>query len=418
MQHKSTSEAQKQTKQLTAVKVIRDEKQYHQALKRLQKLINADPKPGSAQEEEIELLAIVIESYERNIIPKRAATPLDAIKLRMEQRGLSRKDMAPFLGSASKVSEVLNGVRPLSLDMIRKLHEGLNIPAASLIAVAKTSEKNDADAIDYSRFPLSEMWNAGCFKNFKVTLQEVKASTKNWIDRFFEGENLTAVMHRRAPQAQSGGKQSDDLALQIWRVCALKKSREIELPKKLFDSNCMTQEWFRDLARLSQYDEGPRLAQQHLQKIGIAMVIQPHFKGTYLDGAAMLDGKRPVVALTLRYDRIDNFWFVLFHELAHVLKHFDGDYNYFMDNLETGTNGQKKEEEADEFARDALIPISDWSAIAQRLPLNQEEVVEAAQQLKIAPAILAGRIRKETKNYRLYSQLIGKKGQVTPMFCH
>ena len=80
--------------------------------------------------------------------------------------------------------------------------------------------------------------------------------------------------------------------------------------------------FMREVARLSILDEGPRLAGEFLQKYGIRLVIEPHLPGTFLDGAAMhaLDGG-PIIALTLRYDRIDNFWFSLMHELAHVARH-------------------------------------------------------------------------------------------------
>ena len=80
----------------------------------------------------------------------------------------------------------------------------------------------------------------------------------------------------------------------------------------------------REVAQLSVYEDGPRRAQERLAAHGIALVIERHLPRTHLDGAALclLDG-RPVIGLTLRYDRIDNFWFSLMHELAHVSLHLD-----------------------------------------------------------------------------------------------
>ena len=91
----------------------------------------------------------------------------------------------------------------------------------------------------------------------------------------------------------------------------------------------------REVAQLSVYEDGPRRAQQRLAAHGIALVIERHLPRTHLDGAALclLDG-RPVIGLTLRYDRIDNFWFSLMHELAHVSLHLDCHENdLFIDDL-------------------------------------------------------------------------------------
>ena len=90
-----------------------------------------------AEAEEFEILALLAENYESKHYPidTGSVTPLDIIKFRMEQNGLTAKDMTAYLGSPSKVSEVLNGKRPLSLTMIKKLHKGLHIPADLLLEV-------------------------------------------------------------------------------------------------------------------------------------------------------------------------------------------------------------------------------------------------------------------------------------------
>jgi HTH-type transcriptional regulator/antitoxin HigA len=100
---------------------------------RLSTLMDIDPAAGSEEVAELELLALVIEDYERGIVPEAKPTPVDAILFRIEQQGLSRKDLAPFIGSLPKVSEVLSGKRQLSIAMMRRLHHGLGIPADVLI---------------------------------------------------------------------------------------------------------------------------------------------------------------------------------------------------------------------------------------------------------------------------------------------
>ena len=119
----------------------------------------------------------------------------------------------------------------------------------------------------------------------------------------------------------------------------------------------------REIAQLSVYEDGPRRAQERLAAAGIALVVERHLPRTHLDGAALcLQGGRPVIGLTLRYDRIDNFWFSLMHELAHVGLHLDCDENdLFIDDLSL-TGGDPLEDEADTLAQDALIPPQLWES--------------------------------------------------------
>lgn len=118
------------------IKILKSQKEYNAAMKRLSKLMDITPPEGSTEEREMELLALVIEDYERKIVQPVKPDPVDAILFRMDQMGLRQKDLAPYLGSLSKVSEVLSRKRSLSLNMIRKLRDGLGIPADILIGDA------------------------------------------------------------------------------------------------------------------------------------------------------------------------------------------------------------------------------------------------------------------------------------------
>jgi len=113
------------------IKIIKTETEYESALRRIEALMDAESK--SPQEEELELLALLVETFEKEHYPIELPDPVEAIKFRMDQEGLEPKDLISYLGSQSKVSEVLNYKRPLSLSMIRRLQEGLDIPADVLI---------------------------------------------------------------------------------------------------------------------------------------------------------------------------------------------------------------------------------------------------------------------------------------------
>jgi HTH-type transcriptional regulator/antitoxin HigA len=207
----------------------------------------------------------------------------------------------------------------------------------------------------------------------------------------------------------------DEYALLVWRMNVLKKVSSLNINTKYSDG-IITKDWLRELAKLSRFEQGPLLAQEYLRDHGIALVTEPHFKKTYLDGAAMLDESTPIVALTLRHGRVDNFWFALMHELVHVQKHLDKSHLFIADNLEDKTRSSKKELEADQGARDALIPSSEWEKSTVKDIPSAENAIALADKLRINPAIVAGRVRFETENWRLLTGLLGAKDDVVKHF--
>ncbi|MBS3756939.1 MAG: transcriptional regulator [Desulfobacterales bacterium] len=112
-------------------RLIKTETDYTEALGRIASLMEAEA--GTAEADELELLATLVEMYEETRYPINLPDPVDAILFRMEQAGLKQKDLIPYIGSRSKVSEVLNRKRPLSLSMVRRLHNSLGIPAEVLL---------------------------------------------------------------------------------------------------------------------------------------------------------------------------------------------------------------------------------------------------------------------------------------------
>ncbi len=118
-------------------KVIKTEAEYEAALAHVAELMDAPP--GSPDEQELELFALLVEQFEQAHYPIAPPDPVEAILFRMEQEGLTRKDLTAYIGSPSKVSEVLSRKRPLSLSMIRALHRGLGIPADVLVQEPRSS---------------------------------------------------------------------------------------------------------------------------------------------------------------------------------------------------------------------------------------------------------------------------------------
>jgi HTH-type transcriptional regulator/antitoxin HigA len=118
-------------------KILKTEQEYNKACERIYKLINGSTnaiEPESPEGEEIELLSLLVEKYEHEHYPIEAPNPIEAIKFRIEQMNLKQTDIAPLFGGKTRVSEVLNGKRPLTLKMITLLNRYLGIPLESLIS--------------------------------------------------------------------------------------------------------------------------------------------------------------------------------------------------------------------------------------------------------------------------------------------
>ena len=116
------------------IQPIRTESDYKAALRQISTLMEADPEPGTPEGDRLDILATLVQAYEARHFPIGAPDPVEAIKFRMEQGGLTVKDLEPLIGRSNRVYEVLNHKRPLTLAMIRRVPRSLGIPAEVLIA--------------------------------------------------------------------------------------------------------------------------------------------------------------------------------------------------------------------------------------------------------------------------------------------
>lgn len=117
------------------IKPIRTPEDYARTLAEVSRLVDLDPAVGSAEGDALEVLATLVENYEARHFPIEAPDPIEAIRFRMDQAGLTIKDLVPSIGQPNRVYEILSGKRELTLPMIRKLHKNLGIPAESLLGV-------------------------------------------------------------------------------------------------------------------------------------------------------------------------------------------------------------------------------------------------------------------------------------------
>src|SRR3989344_5957157 len=133
---------------MTQIKVIKTQKDYEEALALVEELMSHSPDPNTSESAQLELLSVLIEDYEEKQFPSALPSPVEAIRFRMEQDGLKPVDLVPYLGSRSRVSEILSGKRQLSLDMVRALAAGLGIPEKVLVQKSNQSEESHYERWD------------------------------------------------------------------------------------------------------------------------------------------------------------------------------------------------------------------------------------------------------------------------------
>ena len=384
------------------IKVINTKKDYEEALGLIEKLMNKNPEPNTEDGEKLNLLATLVQDYESRMFPSSLPDPVDAILFRMEQNNLSPADLVPYIGSRSKVSEVLARKRPLTLSMIRSLESGFGIPAKVLLN--KTDELTNKE-INWTRFPLKEMEKRGYFNQKLSKKSDIKEVIGNFLAPLGTQTQLLGMLRKSNYRFL---RPINNYALIAWSTFVIKKAREIKDIAK-FDIKKINLDFMKKIAQLSSEKNGPLLVSEMLKKFGIALVIEPHFPQTYLDGAIMFfDKEHPIIGMTVRYDRLDNFWFTLMHELAHLSLHYDQNFNFFYDDLDSSVNIDKKEQEADQLAQEALVPESKWESSPARLIPSPIAAESLAKELGVHTSIVAGKMRHAGNKYIYLNTLINQ----------
>ncbi|MCR8550021.1 ImmA/IrrE family metallo-endopeptidase, partial [Salipiger sp. P9] len=201
---------------------------------------------------------------------------------------------------------------------------------------------------------------------------------------------------------------TEDVMLHAWRARVTARAREafasvedVHEPLEL--------KWMPGLVRLSNDTRGPLRAVEVLADRGIVLIVEPQVPGLKIDGAAFIVDGRPVIGMTVRTDTVDNFWFTLMHELAHVTLHFStGLAVGFYDQTDQEASVDEQEEEANRFASNLLIPEERWRRSTARIAKSAAVIERFANELGIHPAIVFGRIRKERGEWSLFANKIGR----------
>lgn len=332
-------------------------------------------------------------------------------------KGLSQRQLAEAIGLKEQQIQRYEAEEYASANLHRLAEVantlGLNISEVAEFKIV-TQRPLDADKNDlaWDQFPVKEMYRRNWFEGFSGSLEEAVANAEELVKDFVKGSLDRPAQAFTRQRVRLGGIVNR-YALLAWQCRIIALAKKDKLARK-YNHNAITDEWLKELAHLSCEESGPLKAKKYLRDSGIRLVIESHLPQTHLDGAALLLSDGPVIGMTLRYDRLDNFWFVLFHELVHIIKHLhkEGIESIFDDlDVEAGDI----EKEADERAGEILVPEDKWNTALARYLRSEDSIGDFAQKLNIHPAIVAGKIRREANKYEILVDMVGK-GEVRKLF--
>lgn len=202
---------------------------------------------------------------------------------------------------------------------------------------------------------------------------------------------------------------ASDLLINYWLSDVKKIAYIYGKYNNLSEFKGISKDFIHQLILLSPNVDNIHKIEGILAEKGIIFVVVPSIQGLKTDGAVFInENKHAVVSLSLRYSRLDNFWFTLVHELCHLFLHVDHLIDPIIEDLDNNDQGEDSliERQANMLARDLLIPRNLWRNCPCKYDISDTAVINFAKQLGIHPAIVAGRIRFEKNDYSLYKKII------------
>lgn len=356
----------------------------------------------SLQAGEVETLeSDTISSIGRQLIEARIARAFTqkelADRLGMKPQQIQRYETEEYM--SANLPRLVEVADALGIETYVRFNLHTDTPAKSSVS---TSERS------FPKLPVRVMKKRGWLSDMHVRGDDTITSDVDLAALFVQRHTSQFPIRSLHKQTVRLNGQYDEGALLAWKARVLQVASQSNPHSDGMGASEPT--FLKDLVNLSRFDDGPLRAIHLLGEVGVTVVVERHLDKTHLDGAAMLlDKRHPVIGMTLRHDRLDNFWFVLFHELGHVIRHRStGLADGFFDD-EVASLDLALEQEADDFARNALIPDEVWSSSFVRYSSDVEKIKAFADRLGIHPAIVAGRIRRERGSYTILTQLLGRK---------
>lgn len=204
------------------------------------------------------------------------------------------------------------------------------------------------------------------------------------------------------------GASSDDNLINTWLSFVYEKEKFICSMVNIPAYTPITCEVLSEFTKNSINEDFPLNAPRVLLDLGIILIYEESIPSAKVDGVVYVnENGNPVIGMSLRFSRIDNYWFTLMHELSHVLLHYNQLGSPIVDDTEREIDPEDLiEAQADRMALDLLIPRSMWRGCAAKRSLREDDLFSFANEIGIHPAIVAGRIRNETRSYKFFSKIV------------
>jgi HTH-type transcriptional regulator/antitoxin HigA len=344
----------------------------------------------------------------QQLTPARIITPGRILSRELEARGWTQKDLAEIIGRPEQtISAIINAKKEITPETAIELGAAFDIPAEFWtnletnyrLHFAKKNHDNEVISRRsrlYAIAPISELIKRQWLPKTQ-TIEELETAVCNFLGIASPTENTKLIVNFW----HNNDLKPEEIGLIAWT----KQVEHLSQKQTVANFNRATLE--AAIPELLNYTKNPEdisKVPKFLMSLGVHFVIVPHLSQTYLDGATFTMGENPVIALTLRYNRIDALWFTLMHELGHIVA---GHKGIFIDDIKNLADNSE-ENEANQFARDWLINSDDLAQFIKACSprYSQAAIEEFATSQKRHPGIIIGRLQHEQeisyKNHRQY----------------
>lgn len=344
--------------------------------------------------------------------------PGEFIREELEARDWSQRDLAYVLGAPEQaVNMIISGKRGISADMARALADAFGVSAELFVNLQSAFDLSRAREPDpsvsrkgrlQSSYPIREMIKRGWLSNGEPSTLDRE------IASFFEAASVAEIPHLAPAHAAMKSSYEDTPPVQLaWLYRVRQLAREMVVPR--FSRPSLVDTLSR-LHGLMGAPEECRNVPRLLTDCGVRFVIVEGLPGGKIDGVCTwLNSSSPVIGLSLRYDRIDNFWFVLRHEIEHVLNG-DGKSVAIIDTElegERGGTGEAlpvEERNANAAAAAFCVPTKELeSFVARKSPyFSERDLLAFSAKLGVHPGIVAGQLRRRINNWKIFTKLLVK----------
>jgi len=332
--------------------------------------------------------------------------PGDHIRELMELRNWTQQDLADVLGLSTKhINKLLNDEQSITLNMAKLLGKAFDLSPQFWINLdtnyrlqldESQKDKSDVDLRSkiYKYMPINEMCRKRWFKKPKSTedLKQLFFNFWKTNDLHFDSlETLSDINFRKSEAHQ----QFNVYAANCWYQMAKNASEQIDVPK--FDK-IKLQKLSKNYSRFTRERDGVSKILHSLNECGVKFLVLSHLQKTYIDGASFIHKGSPVIIYTARYNRNDNFWFTLAHEIVHVLNHLKKDGDHFLDDITHQDEINKQEKEADHLAATFLKQDEILAFFNDGLSyIKQNQIQKCSELLNVHTAIIIGTLAYHKK---------------------